>query len=60
MKCSLCEKNIDEYKPEFHHLVLDANHSADICEGCAHKFVKWQGNILAKLFPTSAMKKRSR
>ena len=30
----------------------------DICQDRIEKFIKWQGSIFAKLFPTKAMKKR--
>jgi len=58
MKCRLCEKDIENYSADFNHLFLDKAHSADICLDCARKFSNWQGEIIAKLFPTKAMKKR--
>nr|MDO8083599.1 hypothetical protein [Candidatus Sigynarchaeum springense]MDO8115986.1 hypothetical protein [Candidatus Sigynarchaeota archaeon] len=58
MKCSLCEKEIADYSAGFNHLVIDEQHSADICSCCIEKFVKWQGKKLAVLFTTKAMKKR--
>jgi hypothetical protein len=58
MKCSLCEKAIIDYNAGFHHLVIDDTHSVDICPECIDKLMKWQGKILASLFPTKALKKR--
>jgi hypothetical protein len=58
MKCTLCEHPIKNYEPEFHHLKIDESHAADICSDCIDKFVRWQGNIIVKLFPTKALKKR--
>ena len=58
MQCKLCEKDIEPYDARFHHLVLDENNAVDICQACIDKFVKWQGKMLAVLFPTKALKKR--
>lgn len=58
MKCSLCEKEIDNYTSQFHHIVIDEKHSYDICGDCTDKFIKWQGEKYSVLFPTRAMKKR--
>ena len=30
-KCTLCEKKIANYNPEFNHLEIDNAHSVDIC-----------------------------
>jgi hypothetical protein len=38
--------------------VIDENHEADICQQCIDKFFKWQQGVYARLFPTSAAKKR--
>jgi len=56
MNCSLCNKPIKGYLPEFNHLQIDDSHAADICGSCIDKFMKWQGSLIAKLFPTKAMK----
>jgi hypothetical protein len=58
MKCSLCEKAIIDYTAELNHLVIDETHAVDVCPGCIDKFIKWQGKIMAVLFPTKALKKR--
>lgn len=58
IKCSLCEKNIDDYNPVFHHLTIDEERSVDICPECIKKFITWQSKKLAVLFPTKALKKR--
>ncbi|MGV8172067.1 MAG: hypothetical protein ACP5OA_05225 [Candidatus Woesearchaeota archaeon] len=58
MKCILCEQNIKNYNPLFHHLNIDETHSWDICPDCIDKVFKWQGRIYKDLFPTKAMKKR--
>ncbi|MBN1576217.1 MAG: hypothetical protein JW913_06695 [Chitinispirillaceae bacterium] len=57
IRCVLCEKVIDGYSREFNRLHIDETHSADICRGCLDKFVKWQQQTYAKLFPTAASKK---
>ncbi len=58
MKCTLCEKDIDNYSPEFHRFVIDEKRSVEVCGECVDKFFKWQGKKFAVLFPTNAMKKR--
>jgi hypothetical protein len=58
MDCTLCKKLIKEYNPSLNHLVLGNDHAVDICAECIDKFTKWQGRIIANLFPTKAMKKR--
>jgi len=59
MKCILCGKKIENYNALFNHLVIDEDHSSDICKECSKKFIDWQGKIMAALFPTKAMKKFS-
>jgi hypothetical protein len=58
MKCVICNKDIENYTPEFHELKVDNSHSVTICNECVDKIMKWQGNIVGKLFPTTAMKIR--
>jgi hypothetical protein len=58
MNCSLCGKLIRNYDPVYNCLEIDEAHAADICPDCIEKFLKWQQGIYARLFPTSAMKKR--
>ncbi len=58
MDCALCEREIESYLPQFHHLKLNENRSVDICSDCITTFVAWQGKTLATLFPTSMMKRR--
>ncbi|VVB78965.1 Uncharacterised protein [uncultured archaeon] len=58
MDCTLCKKPIEKYDANFNHFVIDESCSADICQSCIDKFFKWQGSLYAKLFPTTAMKKR--
>ena len=57
MKCGICDKTIEKYNPAFNHLDVDKSLSVDICSDCIDAFVRWQGTIYAKLFPTTAMKK---
>lgn len=57
MKCTLCNKKIDEYNTEFNQLEIDKNNSADICTDCTGKFMHWQQVKIAKLFPTKIMRK---
>ncbi|MDD4353075.1 MAG: hypothetical protein PHN56_01320 [Candidatus Nanoarchaeia archaeon] len=57
MKCNLCEKEIAKYNTIFNHLIIDDNHSINICLDCSDKFIKWQGKICSIIFPTKAMKK---
>jgi type II secretory ATPase GspE/PulE/Tfp pilus assembly ATPase PilB-like protein len=57
MKCDLCEKIIVNYNETFNHLIIDKEHSVNICRECADKFAKWQSKIYSILFPTKAMKK---
>jgi hypothetical protein len=58
MKCTLCGKPIHNYEAAYNHLEIDETHAADICRDCIDKFFKWQQGIYARLFPTSAVKKR--
>jgi len=58
MDCTLCKKPIEKYDARFNHLKIDESVSADICQSCIDKFFIWQGELYAKLFPTTAMKKR--
>ncbi|MFA5333384.1 MAG: hypothetical protein WC376_02730 [Candidatus Nanoarchaeia archaeon] len=58
MKCDLCRNNIEKYNPNFNHFVIDETHSINVCPKCIDKFIKWQSQILATLFPTTALKKR--
>ncbi len=58
MDCALCGKPIREYDHSLNHLEIDKDHSADLCPDCIKLFMKWQGEMCARLFPTSAMKKR--
>lgn len=58
MDCRLCNKQIMDYDARFHHLKIDDSNSVDICTSCSDKFLKWQGGIIARLYPTKALKKR--
>jgi hypothetical protein len=58
MKCTLCSREIKDYSPAFNHLEIDDSHSAELCQNCIDKFVKWYGSMCANLFPTKALKKR--
>jgi uncharacterized protein with PIN domain len=58
LKCSLCEKEIEAYSPEFNKLVIDESHAFDLCRECVDKFDHWRGQVLARLFPSRQMKKR--
>ncbi|MFA5302999.1 MAG: hypothetical protein WC393_00490 [Candidatus Nanoarchaeia archaeon] len=58
MKCELCRKTIEKYNINFNCFVVDENHSINICPECIEKFIRWQSQILATLFPTTALKKR--
>ena len=58
MKCTLCDKAIENYNPGFHHLKINESKSADICQGCLDRIVQWQARIVTKLFPTKALKRR--
>ena len=58
MKCRLCSKEIIKYDIRFNHLVIDDEHTADVCSMCIDKFVDWHSKVIALLFPTQAMKKR--
>ena len=57
MKCKLCKKNIENYNLKFNHLKIDEINSIEICSGCIDKFLKWQQEIFANLFPTKIAKK---
>jgi hypothetical protein len=56
--CILCKKPLLRYDSAFNHLRIDESHAVDICSDCIDKFLKWQQGTFARLFPTSAMKRR--
>jgi hypothetical protein len=58
MKCKLCDRAIKSYDPTFHQFNINDTLAVPICLECVDKFVKWQGSIYSRLFPTTAMKKR--
>lgn len=58
MDCALCKKTIKKYQPKYNCLKIDESTSADICQDCVDKFLKWQQGVFADLFPTKAAKKR--
>jgi len=58
MRCNLCENSIKDYNSSFNQLQINELHSVDICQECIDKFVKWQQNNYAQLFPTKTAKKR--
>jgi hypothetical protein len=58
MKCSLYENEIRNYILDFNHLRINELHTINVCQECIDKFVKWQQKIIARLFPTNALKKR--
>lgn len=55
--CVLCGKLIDKYNPVFNQLVISDSRSVDLCQNCIDKFLKWQRELLKKLFPTSVTKR---
>ena len=57
MNCKLCKKSIENYNPEFNQLKIDGSHNVNICLDCINKFMKWQQETYAKLFPTKIAKK---
>jgi len=59
MNCKLCNEEIKNYSPSFHHLKLEEYNSVDICSDCSDKFLKWQTSVIANLFPTKVLKKRN-
>ena len=56
--CSLCGKPIEAYDIALNNLLIDTDHSVDICQQCIDAFTAWQGKRLSKLFPTKTMKKK--
>ncbi|MFA5259293.1 MAG: hypothetical protein WC402_04430 [Candidatus Pacearchaeota archaeon] len=58
MDCAICKKSIEKYDSNFNHLIINESCEVDLCQDCINKIFKWQGELYAKLFPTSAMKKR--
>ena len=56
--CRLCGKPISDYTERFNTLPLDEESSVDLCQACIDKFLRWQQERFAKLFPTAAIKKR--
>ncbi len=57
MNCVLCEKPIKDYSPVFNQLQIDERRSVDVCKDCTEKFLRWQGEKLAALFPSKTMKR---
>lgn len=57
MKCALCKKTISNYNADFNNLKINEIDSADFCQECIDKFIKWQQNLFVRLFPTKTLKK---
>lgn len=57
MLCILCQKEIEDYTPALNRLKIDESREVDICETCIERFTQWQGKMIAKLFPTKALKR---
>ncbi|MFH1399934.1 MAG: hypothetical protein ABIH41_00295 [Nanoarchaeota archaeon] len=55
--CALCGETIDQYDPALHRLRIKDDAFVDICPPCIDAFTAWQSKVLARLFPTKAMKK---
>lgn len=58
--CALCQRPIEPYDPSMSRLELDGGRAADLCPACIDRFLRWQQDVFARLFPTAAMKKRRR
>jgi len=58
MKCHICGQPIRDYQHTLHHVTINESVGVDMCQDCVDKIIRWQGSIYAKLFPTTAMKKR--
>jgi len=56
MQCALCKQEIEKYNQALNHLKLDETNSVDICTECSDRFLKWQREVFAKMFPTTAAK----
>lgn len=57
MQCVLCQKPIESYDPMQHQLKLDDTKTVQICSDCTKKFLKWQQQLFAVLYPTKQAKK---
>ena len=56
--CTLCEQPIADYSAALHDLRLSDARTVRICDDCGRKIMTWQGEKVAALFPTRAMKRR--
>ncbi len=57
MICALCRNQMKDYSPVLNRFEIDESHYAVICTDCIDKFLRWQRETMAKLFPTKAAKK---
>jgi hypothetical protein len=57
MTCTLCEQPIEPYRAELHQLHLTEERTVYLCDACAQRLLTWQGERLARLFPTRALKR---
>jgi hypothetical protein len=55
--CVLCDQEIEHYSSDLNKLVINDTRSVSICNECIRKITGWQGERLAKLFPTKSLKK---
>lgn len=55
--CTLCAREIADYRPAAHHLAIDAETQADLCPACVAAIMAWRREQLAVLFPTRAAKR---
>ena len=56
-KCALCGNEIENYHADINCLKIDQTHAVGICSECIRKFLDWQQERYAALFPTKRAKK---
>jgi hypothetical protein len=57
IKCILCGNEIKNYHADLNSLEIDETRTVDICSECIRKFLTWQQEKYATLFPTKRAKK---
>ncbi|MCY3412607.1 MAG: hypothetical protein INQ03_13295 [Candidatus Heimdallarchaeota archaeon] len=57
MKCDLCLEEIKNYSDVLNRFEISNDREIHICKVCVNKFMDWQREIHAKLFPTKTVKR---
>lgn len=57
MRCTLCNNEIERYDVKFNTLEINNSIKVNLCQNCISKIMKWQKEIILKLFPIKRFNK---